>query len=58
MNPKIQSNELWAEIKYVLDNFAQPLTDLFQMALKTAGEQAANKEWVGMTSSIFSHYIQ
>ena len=27
-----------------MDNFAQPLTDLFQLSLKTAGEQAANKE--------------
>ena len=30
--------------KYVLDNFAQPLTDVFQLALKTAGEQANNAE--------------
>ena len=39
-----QSNELWTEIKYVLDNFAKPLTDLFTKALQTAGEQANNPE--------------
>jgi len=41
---EIKSNELWTEIKYVLDNFAKPLTDLFTKALQTAGEQANNPE--------------
>ncbi|VDO97375.1 unnamed protein product [Soboliphyme baturini] len=28
-----KSNELWAEIKYVLDNFASPLTELFKLTV-------------------------
>ena len=26
---EFKSNELWTEIKFVLDNFAKPLTELF-----------------------------
>jgi len=35
---------LWGEIKYVLDNFAAPLTQLFQKTLTIAAEQANNPD--------------
>ncbi|CAL4096864.1 unnamed protein product [Meganyctiphanes norvegica] len=37
-----KSDELWREIKFVLDNFAQPLTALFVELMKFAGENVNN----------------
>ncbi|XP_076036358.1 chromosome segregation 1 [Oratosquilla oratoria] len=39
-----KSDTLWREIKFVLDNFAQPLTNLFVELMKFAGENANNPE--------------
>ncbi|KAK4290993.1 hypothetical protein Pmani_036148 [Petrolisthes manimaculis] len=39
-----KSEELWREIKFVLDNFAQPLTNLFVELMKFAGENVNNRE--------------
>uniref|UniRef100_A0A1I8F801 Cse1 domain-containing protein n=1 Tax=Macrostomum lignano TaxID=282301 RepID=A0A1I8F801_9PLAT len=36
-----RSDRLWLEIKYVLQNFAQPLTDLFLAAMDYAAAQAS-----------------
>lgn len=37
---EFKSDRLWSEIKFVLDNFAKPLTDLFTATMAVAEEQA------------------
>uniref|UniRef100_A0A2P2I486 Exportin-2 n=1 Tax=Hirondellea gigas TaxID=1518452 RepID=A0A2P2I486_9CRUS len=39
-----KSDSLWMEIKFVLDNFAMPLTNLFVELMKFAGENINNAE--------------
>jgi len=39
-----KSQKLWEEIKFVLDNFAAPLTELFVQTISLAGQHAGNKE--------------
>ena len=39
-----KSQKLWEEIKFVLDNFALPFTELFKSTLELAKTQANNKE--------------
>ncbi|XP_053200432.1 exportin-2-like [Panonychus citri] len=39
---EFKSQELWSEIKYVLDNFAKPFTDLFTATVSLARSQATN----------------
>nr|XP_040231839.2 exportin-2 [Anopheles coluzzii] len=41
---EFKSQELWEEIKYVLDKMAKPLTDLLQATLGLAEAHAGNKE--------------
>ncbi|XP_037068726.1 exportin-2-like [Pollicipes pollicipes] len=39
---EFKSNELWLEIKFVLDNFAKPLTELFVATMGLAEQHATN----------------
>ncbi|XP_043215299.1 exportin-2-like isoform X2 [Amphibalanus amphitrite] len=39
---EFKSNELWTEIKFVLDNFAKPLTELFVATMALAEQHATN----------------
>lgn len=39
---EFKSQELWTEIKFVLDNFAKPLTDLFAATMELANVHANN----------------
>jgi len=41
---EFKSQKLWEEIKFVLDNFAAPLTELFVNTIALAGQHATNKE--------------
>jgi len=41
---EFKSQKLWEEIKFVLDNFAKPLTDLFIQTISLAGQHANNKD--------------
>ncbi|XP_063217026.1 exportin-2 [Bacillus rossius redtenbacheri] len=41
---EFKSQELWTEIKFVLDNFAKPLTELFQALMNFASTNANNPE--------------
>lgn len=41
---EMRSDELWREIKYVLDNFADPLTELFKASIEYVKSNAANVE--------------
>ncbi|CAD5113532.1 DgyrCDS2694 [Dimorphilus gyrociliatus] len=41
---EFKSQELWTEIKYVLDNFAEPFTKLFIDMMNIANENASNPE--------------
>merc|ERR1719419_486210 len=41
---EIKSNELWTEIKYVLDNFAEPLTKLFERTLIALSQSTSNPD--------------
>lgn len=41
---EFKSQKLWEEIKFVLDNFAKPLTDLFVETINLAGQHASNKD--------------
>jgi len=41
---EFKSQKLWEEIKFVLDNFAKPFTDLFIQTIALAGQHANNKD--------------
>jgi len=41
---EFKSQKLWEEIKFVLDNFAAPFTELFVNTIALAGQHASNKE--------------
>ncbi len=41
---EFKSQKLWEEIKFVLDNFAKPFTDLFVETINLVGQHAANKD--------------
>lgn len=41
---EFKSQDLWTEIKYVLDNFAKPLTELFVATMELANKYADNPE--------------
>jgi len=41
---EFKSQKLWEEIKFVLDNFAKPLTELFIQTIDLAGQHANNKD--------------
>ena len=41
---EFKSQKLWEEIKFVLDNFAKPLTELFNQTIQLAGQHANNKD--------------
>ena len=41
---EFRSDELWTEIKHVLNTFALPLTQLFDATVKLAAEHASNKD--------------
>ena len=41
---EFKSQKLWEEIKFVLDNFAQPFSDLFVETINLAGQHAANRD--------------
>ena len=41
---EFKSQKLWEEIKFVLDNVAKPMTDLFVETINLAGQHAANKD--------------
>ncbi|ELU00355.1 hypothetical protein CAPTEDRAFT_165697 [Capitella teleta] len=41
---EFKSNELWSEIKFVLDNFAKPLTELFNSTMELAKTHASNPD--------------
>ena len=41
---EFRSDQLWSEIKHVLDQFAKPLTELFDSTVKLAGQNASNKD--------------
>ena len=41
---EFRSDKLWTEIKYVLNAFAMPLTQLFDNTVRLAEEHASNKE--------------
>lgn len=41
---EMKSQKLWVEIKFVLDNFAAPFTNLFKDTISLAKQHAANKE--------------
>merc|ERR1711892_1537036 len=41
---EFKSQKLWEEIKFVLDNFAKPLTDLFIQTIALAGQHVNNKD--------------
>lgn len=43
---EFKSNELWTEIKYVLDSFAAPLTELFKRTLLLASEKVNNPDQI------------
>ena len=49
-----KSDNLWKEIKYVLDTFAQPLTNLFVELIKFAGQHINNAE---ILKTIFSSLL-
>lgn len=49
-----KSDDLWREIKFVLDNFAQPLTNLLVELMKAAGENLNNAAALRM---IFSSLV-
>jgi len=57
---EFKSNELWLEIKLVLDTFAAPLTELFKVSggaggLKEHDElQLNNVCWCGLVSCVYS----
>ena len=50
---QFKSQKLWEEIKFVLDNFAGPFTDLFVATIGLAEQHAANKD--ALISKIFFH---
>lgn len=41
---EMKSQKLWEEIKFVLDNFAKPFTDLINATMNLATEHANNKD--------------
>jgi len=41
---EFKSQKLWEEIKFVLDNFAKPLTELFIQTIDLAAQHANNKD--------------
>ncbi|XP_065835695.1 exportin-2-like [Oscarella lobularis] len=41
---ELKSQELWTEIKYVLETFAQPITELFQYLMGLAKEHSSNPQ--------------
>lgn len=41
---EFKSQTLWEEIKFVLDNFAKPFTELFVQTIGLAAQHAGNKE--------------
>jgi exportin-2 (importin alpha re-exporter) len=41
---EFKSNELWTEIKFVLENFAKPLTELFNSTMELAKTHANNPD--------------
>ncbi|CAL8069631.1 unnamed protein product [Orchesella dallaii] len=41
---ELKSEDLWREIKFVLDNFAAPLTALFLKLMELASQHATNKD--------------
>ena len=41
---EFKSQKLWEEIKFVLDNFAKPFTELFTQTIDLAGQHSNNKE--------------
>jgi len=41
---EFKSQKLWEEIKFVLDNFAKPFTDLFVETINLASQHSANKD--------------
>ena len=41
---QFKSQKLWEEIKFVLDNFAGPFTDLFVATIGLAEQHATNKD--------------
>lgn len=41
---EFKSQKLWEEIKFVLDNFAQPFTELFVETINLAGQHSGNKD--------------
>jgi len=41
---EFKSQKLWEEIKFVLDNFAKPFTDLFVETINLAVQHSSNKE--------------
>ena len=41
---EFKSQKLWEEIKFVLDNFAKPLTELFTQTIDLAAQHANNKD--------------
>merc|ERR1719391_486205 len=41
---EFKSQKLWEEIKFVLDNFAKPFTDLFVETINLAAQHSSNKE--------------
>lgn len=41
---EFKSQALWVELKFVLDNFAAPLLDLFEGMIKKVTETASNPE--------------
>ena len=41
---EFKSQKLWEEIKFVLDNFAKPLTELFIQTIELASQHANNKD--------------
>lgn len=51
---EFKSNELWLEIKYVLENFAKPLTDLF---LATIGCVEQHKDNAGAVKVLVSSLV-
>lgn len=41
---EFKSQKLWEEIKFVLDNFAQPFSDLFVETINLAAQHASNRD--------------
>ena len=52
---EFKSQELWLEIKFVLDSFAAPFSELFQSTMQLASQHAQNPQALQVSSMAIFH---